>query len=303
MSISEIVVGFISYILFTYVFTAGILLKSRSVVLTNLTFPLFDSTPIVIWVLMTSFGCILSAIFKYFDTYFYVILGVVHLITTLYVCYLLTFIVFYDIWRNSICLSIGITTCALDLNFFALYGAKSLTYNYTIFVFLLVLIIAYICTTIYFVKKVKKIKNQLSYQEGVTSASEYIASLNIDTSSRRAMMYIVVGLARLGDYFVDGSLVDYIINNSSLNSTLAMLLQVVTFFPSESRKMDVLYKKLVMKRKLSFADRFLIYQVYRIKTRRLVSDTKDTLETYNKLKQKNDECKNIGCPKVCLAQT
>ncbi|EAX91028.1 Adenylate and Guanylate cyclase catalytic domain containing protein [Trichomonas vaginalis G3] len=291
--LAEIIVGFISYCLFLFTFVSSILLKSRSVVLTNLPFPLFDSSPITIWTIMTSFGCILSALIKFFDDWFYVVLGVVHLLATLYVCYRLSFIPFYEVWRNSTCLAIGITTCALDCNFFVLYAVPSLTYNYTIFVFLIVLCIAYILTTIYFIKKVAKIKQQLTYQEDVTSASEYLSTLGIERSSHRAMMYIVVGLARLGDYFVDGSLTDYIINNDSLEATMSMLLQVVTFFPSESRKMDVLFKKLLMKRKLSYADRFLVYQVYRIKTRRLVSDTKDTLEMFNKLKQKNDDCKSM----------
>lgn len=289
----EVIVGVLSYIIFLVIYVSGMLLKSRSVILTNLTFPLFDSSPIIIWVIMTSFGCILSALMKLFSDWFYVILGVIHLFVTLYVCWRLTFIPFYEVWRNSICLSIGITTCALDINFFILYAIPSLTYNYTIFVFLSVLCIAYGFTTLYFVKKVARIKNELTYQEGVTSVPEYLNTLNLDSSSQKSMMYIVVGLARLGDYFIDGSLTDYIINNGTLENTFSILLQVVTFFPSESRKMDVLFKKLVMKRKLSYPDRFLLYQVYRIKTRRLVSDTKDTLETFNKLKQKNDECKAI----------
>ncbi|EAX97201.1 Adenylate and Guanylate cyclase catalytic domain containing protein [Trichomonas vaginalis G3] len=292
--IDEIIIGAITYGFYVIVFLLGTLLKSRSVVLTNLTFPLFDSTSIYTWVIGTSFCCIISAIMKLFDTWFYVVLGVVHLMMTLYVCYRLTFVPFYEVWRNSVCLSFGITTIALDLNFFVLYCIPSLTYNYTLAVFIGVLIISIIITTIFYKSRVNKITEQLAYQETELTAQEYLRTLNIDRNPLRAMMYIVVGLARLGNYFVDGSLTDYIINNGQVEEALSILLQVVTFFPSESRKMDILFKKLAQKKKkLGLPDRFLLYQVYGIKTRRLVSDTKDTLEMFNKLKQKNDECKAI----------
>lgn len=291
--IAEVTIGCITYIVFVTIFYTSMVLKSRSVVLTNLTFPLFDASSITTWVLITSFGCILSAIFEIFDDWIYTVLGVIHLLVTLYVCYRLSFIPFYEVWRNSICLAIGITTCALDLNFFILYAFSKLSFNYTVFVLVGTLLVSYILMTVYFTKKVARIQKNLMRQPDVTNASEYLHSLKIDKNQQTAMMYIVVGLARLGEYFVDGSLTDFIINSGTMESSISILLQVVTFFPSESRKMDILYKKLLTKRKLSFSDRFLVYQVYRIKTRRLISDTKDTLEMFNKLRAKNDECKSI----------
>ncbi|EAX90244.1 hypothetical protein TVAG_365240 [Trichomonas vaginalis G3] len=291
--IIEVLIGFVTYLFFVSCFVISLKLKSRSVVLTNLTFPLFDSSPITTWVITTSSGCLFSAIADIYDDWIYVALGVVHLGTTMYVCYCLLFIPFYEVWRNSICLSIGITTCVLDINFFVLYAFPKFTFNYTIFIFVGCLLISYILTTIYFKKKVSKITNQLKKQENFATPSEYLDTLNIDKSTRKAMMYIVVGLATLGEYFVDGSLTDYIINIGTMESSISILLQVVTFFPSESRKMDLLFKKLFKKRKMTFADRFLIYQVYRIKLRRLMSDTKDTIETFNKLKTKNDQCKVV----------
>lgn len=289
--LAELIVGFISYAVFTLIFYESIALKSRSVVLTNLTFPLFDSSSIVMWVIVTSFYCILSAIIVFFQDWFYVLLAVVHCAITFYISYRLTYIPFYDIWRNAICLAFAITTILLDINFFILYFCTSLTYNYTIIVFIAGMVVCYILGRIYFIWKTKRIKEQLKFRTDDGDLTEYFHNLKIDTSALRAMMYIVVGLAELGELFVDGSLTDFIINNANIESTLSILLQVVTFFPSESRKMNILYKKLASKRKLGFVDRFLIYQVYRIKTRRLVSDTKDTLEAFNRIKAMNDHCK------------
>lgn len=289
--VSEIIVGAIAYTLYIIFFWYGTLLKSRSVVLTNLTFPLFDSYPIILWVCVTSFFCIFSAILIFFDTWWYVVIGVVHVIATSYVCYRITFIPFYEVWRNAICLAFGFTTIALDFNFFILYIASSLTYNYTVFIFVACMLIFYSSNVIYYNIKVKKIKNQLTYNEEATDVQEYFTKLRVCQNPLRCMMYIVVGLARLCDYFIDGSLIDYVITNEVNASILYIILQVVTFFPSESRKMNILFKKLVMKSKLSYVDRFLVYQVYHIKTRRLVSDTKDTLEITNKLKALNEDAK------------
>ncbi|EAX96126.1 Adenylate and Guanylate cyclase catalytic domain containing protein [Trichomonas vaginalis G3] len=289
--IAEIVVGLISYGVNLFSFCESALLKSRSVVLTNLTFPLFDASPIIMWVIITSFFCIISAIMVFFQDWFYVVLGVAHVIMTVYIVYRISFVPFYEIWRNAICMAFGITTIALDVNFFILYAFQDLTYNFTIIVFIAFMFFGYILCRVFFILRVKKIHDKLQNQTEDINLPDYFSSLDIDKSALKAMMYIVVGLATLGDYFVDGSLTDYIINNANIDSALAILLQVVTFFPSESRKMNILFKKLAMKRKLGFVERFLIYQVYRIKTRRLVSDTKETLETFNKLKAMNDACK------------
>ncbi|EAX97604.1 Adenylate and Guanylate cyclase catalytic domain containing protein [Trichomonas vaginalis G3] len=118
-------------------------------------------------------------------------------------------------------------------------------------------------------------------------------TLSIKKGIHHAMMYIVVGLYGICDYFIDGSVSNFILNQPQLEAAVAIMLQIITFFPSESKKMDLLFKRVLTKRKLNLAERFLIYQCYRIKVRRLVSDTKDTLETFNKLKAKNDTVKSI----------
>ncbi|EAX98121.1 Adenylate and Guanylate cyclase catalytic domain containing protein [Trichomonas vaginalis G3] len=289
--IGEIIIGFISYGITLMNFSITTTLKARSVALTNLTFPLFDSSSIVVWTISTTLCCILSAILTYFENWTQIIVIVIHAIISCYLCYRLLFIPFYDLYRNASVLAFAITSIVLDIYSILMQLIKSIPYEYIPFILIGSLIISFIFASIFYKRKVKQIKEDLTFRTDNPKAPEYLASLNIDSTQLRAMEYIVVGLTQICDYFVDGSLTDYIIKVDEFEGILAILLQVVTFFPCESRKMDVLYKKLIMKRKLSFADRFLLYQVYRIKTRRLVTDTKSTLETYTKLKARNDECK------------
>ncbi|EAY14793.1 Adenylate and Guanylate cyclase catalytic domain containing protein [Trichomonas vaginalis G3] len=291
--VTEIIIGAVSYAIFITIFLINTFLKSRSVVLTNFLFPLFDHFSITTWVVATSMFSVLSAIFEYFQHWIYCVAAILHIFLTIYICYRLMFIPFYEVWRNAICLSYGFTTIALDINFIVIYANPSFTYNYTIFVYIGVIFIGYAIAKYYFMRMVKKIKKDLTFDEDISNIQEYFDSIRVGRSSLYAMMYIVVGLSEVADYFIDGSLTDYILNLGTLDSAVSILLQVVTFFPSESRKMGVLYKKVVSKRRLDITDRFLIYQVYRIKMRRLVSDTKDTLEIFNKLRQRNEDCKQI----------
>lgn len=290
--ILEIVFGAISYVTVLLIFNINTNLKSRSVVLTSLLFPMFDCFSVTIWINLTSFASILTAIFVYLNSWFDCVLGVVYVIFMLYICYRLIFIPFYDIWRNSIAMSFGITSIVTVVYFFILYFTE-ITYNYTIIVFVSSMILCYIFTHIYYTNKVKKIKGILTLNPEIPDINEEYDRLKVTENSYRAMMYTVVGVSKCCDHYVDGSISNYVLNIGHLDSALSMMLQLICFFPSESRKMEILLKKVLLKRKLNIIERFLVYQVCKIKTRRLVSDTKETLDTFNKLKQRNDSIKSI----------
>ncbi|EAY11632.1 hypothetical protein TVAG_158550 [Trichomonas vaginalis G3] len=182
-------------------------------------------------------------------------------------------------------------TIVLDLNLIYLYIFNKSTYNYTIIILLVVTILAHPVGQIVFGQLVKKTKEQLTYDDDITNKTEYFDELGICKNSLWATRFIVIGLSELCDYFVDGSITEYIINHVETEGILALLLQIVTYFPSESQKLSILYKRLISMRKLTFINRFLIYQISKIKTRRLTSNTKDTTDLYNKLHTLNEEVK------------
>lgn len=290
--VAEIILGLISFTIDITAFCNTILMKSRSVVLTNLTFQLYDYSSVMYWFVMTTMLLLVSAIFKFFANWFYIILAIIHILFDAYIAYRIMFIPFYTLWRNPTCFAFAIVTILLDFNLFILYAVKSLNYDYTLILFVVAAVIAYFCGRLFFKKRIQRLKDELSYQEDVTDLNEYFDELDICKNSLTAMMYIVVGMAEICDYFVDGSMIDYITNNAHNDEgILSILLQVVTYFPSESTKLNVIYKKLIQRQKLTFINRFLIYQISKIKTRRLSSNSKDTLKTYNRLKAMNDDCR------------
>lgn len=289
--IVEIVLGSISYIVALFFFILGTLLKSRSVIFTNLTYQCYDSTFVIVWFSMTSFECILSAIFRAFDGKFYLFIPIIHLGCALWMCYRTMFIPFYALWRNPICFQFGMVTTALDINLVVLYLAPKLTYNYTIVVFLAITVLAHPVGQFVFKLIVSKKKKQLTNNEEISDMTEYFDSLGIVKSASHCMSYIVVGMAEMCDYFIDGALTDYIILRGEGEGILSLMLQVMTYLPCESQKLNMLYKKLIKKRNLSFINRFLIFQISMVRTRRLVTNTKDTLEIFTRLKSLNEQIK------------
>ncbi|EAY00516.1 Adenylate and Guanylate cyclase catalytic domain containing protein [Trichomonas vaginalis G3] len=290
--ILEIVLGFVAFSVYVAIFLLSSILKARSVVLASFLFPMFEYDAVTIWIIITATCSILSAVFNYFDSWFYTMGGILHIIITFYVQLRVYYLPFYDLWRNVLMMDFCITTVILNVNYFVVAYSPNLTFNYTIFVFIIALILNYIGGKIAITIVSGNFRKALTYNPEVSNITEYFDSLKINRNSHQANMWIIVGLIFNCDYFVDGSLTDYCLNSSNLEGAISMLLQVVTLFPFESRKMDVLFKRVAQRHKLGFSDRFLIYQCFRIKMKRLVSDTKDTLEMFNKLKNKNDLCKN-----------
>ncbi|EAY21631.1 Adenylate and Guanylate cyclase catalytic domain containing protein [Trichomonas vaginalis G3] len=289
---AEIVLGGISYLISIVTFCNFLALKSKTVVFTNLMFQLYDATTIGIWFILTTSLLIVTAIMQFFKPWFVLLAILSHMFISIYIAYRLIFIPFYTLWRNPTCFAFAIVTILLDINFIVVYGIKKLHYDYVLILFLVLSFVSYIFSKIFFKKRIQKISENLTYQDDIENLGEYFDSLDVCKNDLTVMMYCAVGVAELCDYFVDGSLIDFINENCRGDeSILSIILQVVTYFPSDSHKLNLLYKKLVSKQKLSYLSRFLIFQIFKVKTRRLSSNSKDTIKTYNMLKSMNDECR------------
>ncbi|EAY22103.1 PAS domain containing protein [Trichomonas vaginalis G3] len=290
--VQEIVVGSINFIFFLSTFLISTNLKSRSVVITNLLFPLFDDFSITLWIASTSIFSLFSAIFNYYEAWVFVIGDIFHLLMTLYICYKLHYIPYYEVWRNTLNMAFCITSIALDINYLVLYSFN-LTYNYTVLVMIFSFVLGYLFSDFYFKLMIKEITEDLTYDPDIVDVKKYLESIGVGKSPSIAMMYISVGLTQICDYFIDGSLTEYILSKDDLSDATSIILQILTFFPFESEKMKRAFKIVDNRRKQKISDKFLLYQAYRIRLRRLVSDTRDTKFIYDKLAQKTKECKNV----------
>lgn len=290
---TEIIIGMLSFIISSCFFYIGVLMKSKSIIFTNLSFQLFDSYAVVTWFSFSTFQLILSAIMVFFNDWFYVFVALFHLITSSYCGFRICFFPFYTLWRNPSCLTVAITTIMMDINFIVLYFVKGSTYNYVIVFFLLAAVLAYIVSQISMKMMIKKIQSNLTRDDEYEDLTDKFDSFEFYDNYYKAQAYISVGIARHCDLFLNGSMVDYFIEFAREQKILSLLLQVVAFFPSESRRMNILFKKLISSRKLDVGDRFLVYQIKKIKSKRMSSSTTEQLEELNKLKLLHIKCRNI----------
>ncbi|EAX95379.1 hypothetical protein TVAG_425640 [Trichomonas vaginalis G3] len=121
--IAEIIGGSLSCIVLSAIFLLNTMLRSRSVVLSNLLFPSFQTIGIALYIVVNTVFSVISAIFTFFDPWYFVLLNLIHLFIMGYVCYSIWYIPFYHIWRNSLMMSFSITSIVLDINFLVLCNA------------------------------------------------------------------------------------------------------------------------------------------------------------------------------------
>lgn len=274
--------------LFIYI---SLVLKTRQIILIKLTFQMFDGIPFLIWFMSSTTLLVLSSVLRYFANWYFVALAIVHILLTCMMSYRLWFIPFYTLNRNKFFFAAACTGIAMDIYTIVMFFAQT-TFNYTIIVFFIVGVIAYITSHFIFKFKINKIKDELTHKPENTDLTEYFDSLKFKRHPLKTMSYLVVGLAECCDYLADGSILDYLVNHGEGESIWCQTLQVLTFFPSDSTKLNAIFKKIRTLRNLHYNDRYLVYAVKKVQSQRLVSGSKDSLEIYGKLKLMNDQAKS-----------
>lgn len=288
----ELIIGLISLITCSFHFVFSMFLKSRSVVLTNLTFQLYDPLVYIIWFALTSISVIFTVICKWFDSWFYILIVVIHILVISYLLYRVTFLPFPILWKNAVAFALGMTVVTLDVNYIIISIFKSFTYNYTIYVALVATVVWSVISHFAFKKKFSKLKIILTDEDDdKDELFNLFSQLKIGKDYHHTMQFLAVGMSEICDYFVDGTLFQFIMDHAIDEQTIALLLQVLTYFPAEYNKLNAVYKKLSSKPKLGFVNRFLIFQIAKIKSRRLVTNTGETNETVYRLRTLNDECR------------
>jgi len=93
--------------------------------------------------------------------------------------------------------------------------------------------------------------------------------------------------------FIDLSLIKSISQSSSNTEVLCPCLQLLSFFPGEVRLMNSLMMKILDKRDIEFKDRFLIFQINKIKVLRQSSTSHETNSTLLDLKRMSLQCEQV----------
>lgn len=97
---------------------------------------------------------------------------------------------------------------------------------------------------------------------------QWFSDLGLDLNENKAFMYLRIGFSHICDLFLYWSLLRFIVASHQSTHAQMSCLQILSFFPGESRQLNSLFFKVTRAHDLTFSGWFLISQVYKIKTLR-----------------------------------
>ncbi|EAY04980.1 Adenylate and Guanylate cyclase catalytic domain containing protein [Trichomonas vaginalis G3] len=312
----HLVLGAVCYVVLFAITSIAMTLSSRTVILTNTPFPLVDHRLFINHTMINSLMIVVSFILSIFPNYYMVIVYICHILANVYILTIVTNFPFYKILDNAIYCSITVSTIIMDLLFignnFMKAGKEYLRKWIPFIVGCALLVVLTVAFYYMFFFMAKKIKKQFKYTSNEMTEEEKYAvfdELKLDQSENKAMKYLYVSFVQMGKMFVDMSYVAYLTNHYDSNRVLCCLAQVVAFFPSEMRKLNNIFKMIISQRNLTFGDRFVVFQIGRIRALRASSVSIDANEKILVLRNLNNECEammrhfwNLPNPKISFCE-
>lgn len=238
---------------------------------------------------------ILSYIFYVFPLYTTLVFIVVHFALML----IIYFAIYYQLpyhhkYGNILFSTLTCSQALFDIIAFVLFIVhKEISYVFLI-VYLAIFVAFFVMNFFLFKRRYDKIVADLYLSpeetKNDTELSNYYQGLRLHTSETLAITYLHVGLTQMCPLFLNWSLVRFISQIYSTNYSICSVIQILSYFPTEFRQMNSLFSVATTRTDLNFIDRFLIYQVYRIKTLRQSSSSSDANERLVKLRSLTEQC-------------
>ncbi|EAY05291.1 hypothetical protein TVAG_336830 [Trichomonas vaginalis G3] len=261
-------------------------LFSRTVALQNTPAMSFDPT-ISIYIMNTSaLHAIVAFIISYFSDWAYLIILIVQIVAYAYYFSYSLNMVYLVIASNCVVSALMIACIIEDIYMIIAYASPKMPHGVPI-LFGIISFNVFVCVMfIVFKLKRKKISKLLKEydHEQFEDINSYYDSLGILKNDKRTTMFLSVGFAEACPLFTDLSLFEYLLLREPSDQILIIMIQIINFFPGESRLLSRMTMMLMAKRSLTFEQRFLIYQVYKVKTLRQFSSSSDSQIKLNELK-------------------
>ncbi|OHS94912.1 Adenylate and Guanylate cyclase catalytic domain containing protein [Tritrichomonas foetus] len=225
---------------------------------------------------------LLSYVFQLYGSWLDTLLVILHVIFQVYIIFRLFYAPFTRIKMNSFLCSI--LTADIICDFLMIYevNGKALSYTPYFVVQVASLVVFNIVYGLIMTNMAKKARHNLFYKtmigddlegkEGPPSSmvndemrKQWYADLKIDKFMLNCFYYLHIGLLNHSDLFIDFSLIKFAAEVYDNNKDLVcFIIQILTLFPSESRLMNFFFSIAIQKSGLTFAQRFLLYEVHKI---------------------------------------
>ncbi|OHT02589.1 Adenylate and Guanylate cyclase catalytic domain containing protein [Tritrichomonas foetus] len=290
-----VIFGVIILVGFILLFWSGFSLSSISACMNVTHYSMFDPWMLTTLVDISSVFVTLSYVASLFPSWVFNFFQVLHICSFGFILFHLAYMPFHQLYGNLLATSSIQTSIFLDIFMIIALHVKNIP-RYVPFVIILVIIIGSMIVNYFLFKyRIKTVVRNLTYTNESMTDEEKIDNFNeigLHLSEKKALMYLRIGFAKICDMFIDWSLIRYIASVYSSNSAIAACVQILAFFPGESRQLNAFFINATSKRSLGYAHRFLIYQVHRIKTLRQSSASSDANEKLADLKRLSQQCES-----------
>ena len=256
--------------------------RRRPVALITLSAPIFGFLTVFLD-LLADWACLVLVIF--------------HLALMCYICYELVWEPFIAIYINSIFFGVCVACGFSDFLVIICYFTEAVR-GWPVLIVSLVLGIAG-GITFHFVEKneIKKMKKILTYQSDNQMTDEEKTTLYEENHFHRKehlfFFALRVGIAEAPDLFVDWSLIKYAYIVHDSNSIACLCILFLVFFPGESRLLNNLFSNIIRRHHLQYSQRFLLYQINKIRSLRASSSSNEAAEKLSELMQTKHRTNDI----------
>lgn len=245
--------------------------------------PLLNFDPTIMTLVIITMNVILIPFFVLllFEYWAFLFALVIHFAIFAYLMgYMLMKIPFIDLLTNSMGVGWYVGCLLADAIMFVATFYQNIHYA----VPLLAALVGFMGTIpafmIFFILREKSIVKSIAEEiKNHDEANEYYTQLGIDTNPDKALLYLRLAFQNCLPNFYNWTLMNFIVDHHESETILATSLQILNFFPKETRLQNKIQRIILKRRKLKPSTRFLLYQVDAVKTLRQFS-----VSTASKLK-------------------
>ena len=314
---------YIIFIIYSYI---GIIVLNQSTCITKTTLSSFDIKIPLLLEIICSFSVISQSIFSLFSGWAIVIVQLSHIAVGIIAFRKMFYLVFHSKMANIMIIGVTISTWINDIIFSILYfipqpsnnNSKSSSFHIYYYLGLILPLLSLIFSLVgsfFFVNiQTRKIVEELTQlsediidQNDVLSSmannmnnnsSEYNTLLNhkLFKTQNLAMMSIHISFLNCLPLFYKWTAINFVVSRFPSIEVLMECIQYLSFFPGTSRKLNIFLTHISQSRGLNYHQRFLFYQIFKIKMMRQSSVSNEANRILSDLKSLSAQVyENVYC--------
>lgn len=262
-----LIIIYLFYLIFYYISQT---LLCKTAYMTTSPIHGFTPYPLILVFMVHNVILFLEALFLLLPKWTFYVICVFHFCLEAYGIYVSFQLYYFQHWVNAFFAGIFTTSLVADI----MWMAKVYWLYRTIIMYLCfaTFIIMYQFIFRLRVNKIKKLLSVVDFgpENAAQQCFDYLRSINTDS---HFMEYINVGLVYHCPLFVNFQLFRYAIEHERSSDILTICLKAIVLFPTESSTLNIFFKTLDRNIKLSFSEKFMLYQINKIKLLRQSSSS------------------------------